>query len=176
MRNTATLHTPPRKKVRTVTISASHPTFTIAADFASENGVAAQGVPTIVAGISRALTLGFPPATAGIEGARVQVRSKLMEDARKALTQARRNLFLVESTGDAAAYKRAQAAVARRGLELKRATAVTIDAYGVALDEDNQPYVVESRYPALLEQHADRQILSPVIDITKQRERVAAAA
>ncbi|WIE81166.1 hypothetical protein [Curtobacterium sp. MCSS17_016] len=162
-----------------MTITAPRPAFTIAPDFTSENGVVAQGVPTIGAGESRALTLVFPSGQAGAEGARVRVRSMLMTDARKAFLAARGDFMRLTNTGTSAEYLRAKAAMERRALELKKALARTLDSYGVALDETNTPYVVASRYPALLEQHtvaATRPSTRPVLGIVERPTAMAAAA
>lgn len=145
-------------------------------DFTSENGETAQGVPTIVAGITRALTLGFPPAEVGMEGARVRVASLIVDDAQKAVLRARTAMNVLMYSGDSAAYKRAQAAYDRRRNELKQAAARTMDAYGVALDEDNVPYVMEERFPALLAKHPVGSATLNVRTITGRGATLSAAA
>lgn len=162
-----------------MTFSARHTAFAITPDFTSENGAIAQGVPTIAAGVTRALTIAFPSGEIGVEGARVRVQSKLMEEANKAFMHAKHAVNMLRNSNDSAAFKRAEAALARRALEAKQVRNRTLDAYGIALDENNQPYVMEERYPALLEQHAAGgagRELRPVVSLSECREAGAAAA
>ncbi len=156
-----------------MTVSKPRLPLTITPDFTSENGIEPQGVPTIGAGETRSLTLAFPAAEAGQEGARVRVQSLLVRDAQRALLTAKHTMTIARVSGDTAAHERAKAAYARRATELKQAKLRTLDAFGVALNENNEPYVVEERYPALL-QKAQRPVVRPIVQILSRPAAVAA--